>query len=241
MTSFGCPGQEKRNLKIDAIKCQNCGEEIEFFSDEIKRKCPQCKAEVVREVMPSCVDWCRYAKDCVGQKTFDEYMQDKGETIKKKLLKDLEVYFGSDEKRINHAKRVLQFAEEILKHEGGDWHIVVPASILHDVGIKKAEEKCGSNSGHCQEKEGPAIAKKILLKNGLQVKDIDEICEIIAHHHTPGKVDTLNFKILYDADWLVNLKDEVDLSDKNKLKEIINKVFLTKKGRETAEKIYLSD
>jgi len=236
---FKCPGQDKRKLKIETLKCKNCGHEVEFFSDEIKRSCPQCKDEVIREVLPTCIDWCRYAKDCVGIETFDKYMEDKGVTIKEKLIKELGQYFGDDKKRIDHAKKVMRFAEDVLKEEKGDWHIVIPASILHDVGIKVAEEKYGSTAGNYQEKEGPDIARKILLKISFKKEDIDEICEIIAHHHTPDKINTMNFRVLYDADWLVNLKDEIDTKDKAKLKKIIEKVFLTKTGKTLAAKIYL--
>lgn len=130
----------------------------------------------------------------------------------------------------------MSFAEELLRHEEADWHIVVPASILHDVGIKVAEEKYGSSAGHYQEKECPEIAKKILLKTGFEEKEIDEICTIIAHHHSSGKVNTLNFKVLYDADWLVNLKDEEDITDKAKLKETTQKVFLTDTGKNLLRK-----
>ena len=75
----------------------------------------------------------------------------------------------------------------------------------------------------------------------LQIKKdvIDEVCQIIAHHHSPGKVNTLNFGVLYDADWLVNLKDEFDTSDREKLDKIIEKVFLTESGKELARKVYL--
>ena len=121
----------------------------------------------------------------------------------------------------------------------GDWHILMPASILHDVGIKVAEEKYGSSAGHLQEKEGPGIARKLLLKLGLRMEHIDEICEIIAHHHSPGEINTNNFKILYDADWLVNLGDEIGGGDKQKLKNMIRKVFLTQTGKKLAENIYL--
>ena len=160
-------------------------------------------------------------------------------SIKEKLIKELEDFFGDDKKRINHAKRVLQFAEELLKKEKADWHIVIPVSILHDLGIKEAEAKYGSSAGHLQEREGPAIAKGILLKMGLKKEEIEEICQIIAHHHSPGKINTQNFKILYDADWLVNLKDEVNTEDKEKLERVINKVFLTKAGKELAKATYL--
>lgn len=160
--------------------------------------------------------------------------------IKQKLIQELETYFGSDTKRIEHAKSVLHFTEELLKREKADWHIVIPASILHDVGIKAAEEKYGSSASHYQEKEGPIIAKEILLKLEFKKEDIDEICEIIAHHHTPGKINTQNFKILYDADWLVNLKEKVNIEDKDKLNRVINKVFLTDTGKALAQKLYLA-
>lgn len=167
-------------------------------------------------------------------------MTGKRGSIKNGLIKELEMYFGSDAKRINHAKKVLEFAEELLKSEKAGEHIVIPASILHDVGIKVAEEKYGSAAARYQETEGPAIARGILSRAGLPKKDIDEICGIIGNHHSPGKINTLNFKVLYDADWLVNLKDEFKIENKEKLNIIIDKVFLTATGRQLAKHIYLS-
>lgn len=155
------------------------------------------------------------------------------------LLDALEEYFGDDIKRINHAKKVMYFAEELLKREEADRDIVIPASILHDIGIKNAEQKYGSAAAHYQEKEGPPVARKILLDCGFAKEAADEICEIIGHHHSPGKIDTLNFKVLYDSDWLVNLKDEFDIKDEKRLRAIIDKVFLTRAGKRLAEKIYL--
>ena len=172
---------------------------------------------------------------------YDKYIRNKAVTMKTKLLKELENYFGDDTKRIDHAKKVMNYAEDLLREEKGDLHIIIPTCILHDVGIKAAEEKNGSSAGHYQEKEGPGIARKILLKYGFKKEDIDQICEIIVHHHTPGKVNTNNFKILYDADWLVNLKGEVNVKDKEKFKAIINKAFLTKTGKIIAQKLYLSN
>ncbi len=113
--------------------------------------------------------------------------------------------------------------------------------MLHDIGIHVAEKKHGSAAGKYQEKEGPPIARQILAKLGFEQNHIEEICEIIAHHHTPGKINTRNFKILYDADWLVNLKDEYDIHDRNKLSKIIDNVFLTQSGKALDREIYLSE
>lgn len=236
-----CPGSKKfRQPEPENLNCPSCGREVEMWTDEIQRACPHCKSVILRKQEgASCLDWCRYAKECVGQDTYEKYMQNKAVTTKEKLLEEMEAYFDSDTKRINHAKNVMRFAEEILKQGQAEWHIVIPASILHDIGIKEAERKYGSSAGHYQEKEGPEIARKILAKLSFKKEHIEEICGIIAHHHSPGKIDTENFKVLYDADWLVNLKGEVDTKDKAKLSGIIEKVFLTEAGKELARKTYL--
>jgi len=157
------------------------------------------------------------------------------------LMRAMEDYFNGDQKRINHARRVTEYAEELLEREGGDYSIVIGAAVLHDIGIHQAERKYGSTLGKYQEKEGPPIARQILVKAGFEPGQIEEICEIIAHHHHPGKINTQNFKILYDADWLVNLKDEYDIRDEQKLATIIDRVFLTENGKAMARKIYLQD
>ncbi len=155
------------------------------------------------------------------------------------LMTAMEANFKEDTRRINHARRVTEHAEELLQREGGDYLIVIGASVLHDIGIHAAEKKYGSTSGKYQEKEGPPIARRILTRLGFEPNQIDEVCEIIAYHHSPGKIATKNFAILYDADWLVNLRDEYDIQDKNKLSHIIEKVFLTPSGKALAREIYL--
>ena len=160
-------------------------------------------------------------------------------TSKESLLQAMEAYFQADTRRINHARRVTEYAEELLSREGGDYLVVIGAAVLHDIGIHQAEKKYGSTAGKYQEKEGPPIACRILTESGFQPDKIEEICEIIAHHHSPGKVNTTNFKILYDADWFVNIQDEYDISDRKKLQRAIGKIFLTTGGRVLAEKTYL--
>ncbi len=159
--------------------------------------------------------------------------------IKPAVAAEMEAYFNGDTKRINHAHKVTSYAEQLLKLEGGDPDVVIAAGLLHDIGIHQAEKKYGSASGQYQEIEGPPIAREILSKLRFKPEQIEEVCQIIAHHHSPGKIENQNFKDLYDADWLVNLGDEFDTKDKAKLEKIIQKVFLTPSGRELARKIYL--
>ena len=155
------------------------------------------------------------------------------------LLREMEDYFGNDFKRINHAKAVLDFARKLMVSEEADEKVVIPAAILHDIGIKECERKYNSVSGHLQEKEGPPIAEEMLIKINYPRKYICEILAIIGSHHSPDNITTLNFQIVYEADWLVNLGEDFKDVYKTGKQKIIDKNFKTELGTNLAKKLYL--
>jgi len=71
---------------------------------------------------------------------------------------------------------------------------------------------------------------------------IEEVCDIIGHHHHPRAEETVNFKVLHDADLITNLEEKQKDSPINndKLVRIIEKSFLTDSGREEARKTLLN-
>ena len=62
-----CPGQDMRNLRVSLHKCPECGAEVEIFSDELRAKCQKCGTNIYKEKVPSCVDWCQSARQCLGE------------------------------------------------------------------------------------------------------------------------------------------------------------------------------
>jgi hypothetical protein len=159
----------------------------------------------------------------------------KGEAVAAAMV----AYFGSDAKRIDHARRVTGYAEQLCRTEGGEPRVVIAAALLHDIGIHEAERKYRSTAGKYQEIEGPPIARRILTGLSFEAGDIDEVCEIIAHHHSPGRITTKNFSIICDADWLVNLPDEHDIHDRERVARIVAKVFRTAAGKKLARRLFL--
>jgi hypothetical protein len=160
--------------------------------------------------------------------------------MKAQLIEAMQAVFGSDERRIQHALAVLGYAETLLKSEPGDKLTVVAAAILHDIGIHEAERKYNSPAGNYQEIEGPPIAQAILERLGLDPERIDHVCKIISlHHHVKG-LDTPEFRVLWDADWLVNIPDEYPGWEAARLSPIIKKVFATNTGRQLAETRFLT-
>jgi len=63
---YRCAAKDKRDLKAEIIKCAYCGYSLEIFSDEAKIKCPRCKRISYKKRSISCLDWCRFARECSG-------------------------------------------------------------------------------------------------------------------------------------------------------------------------------
>jgi len=63
-----------RKLTISYHPCPHCGKPVEFFSDEMRLKCPHCRGEVVKEESPNCVMWCEAARECLGPELYDQIM-----------------------------------------------------------------------------------------------------------------------------------------------------------------------
>jgi hypothetical protein len=70
-----CPGAINiRMPRLEMKTCPKCGEEIEIFSNEASAKCLKCGFVIYNDLL-SCVQWCEYAKECVGEKTYERLMQ----------------------------------------------------------------------------------------------------------------------------------------------------------------------
>jgi len=148
-------------------------------------------------------------------------------------------YFGDDIKRIGHAFKVYGFAQAILAGEGlkGDQKLIAElAAILHDIGIKEAERKYNSSAGHYQEIEGPPIARQILSECGITGEISDRVCYLIGHHHTYNKIDGIDFQILVESDFLVNIQEEYIKPDA--VSGVVQKYFKTITGIELVKRIY---
>lgn len=75
---FKCPGSQKFSQpQPEIIKCPFCAKELEIWTDEAKAKCPSCKKTVTRKIDQSCLDWCKYARECVGDEVYNKYMKNK--------------------------------------------------------------------------------------------------------------------------------------------------------------------
>lgn len=79
--------------------------------------------------------------------------------VTEELILKMTDFNAGDPARIQHFIKVYEFAHVIGVKEGLDaeaLHILDMASVMHDIGIRPAEEKYGRCDGKLQEQEGPA-------------------------------------------------------------------------------------
>jgi len=70
-----CPGAANiRTPTLEIKKCPQCGEEVEIFSNEMQVECGNCGLTIYND-LESCVQWCKYAKECVGEELYKKLMK----------------------------------------------------------------------------------------------------------------------------------------------------------------------
>ena len=245
MTRPRCPGQDTRYWTPDdifEIPCPHCGDEMEFFKDDPALTCRSCQREVRNpRIDLGCAKWCEFAGECLEQLPGDP---EGLAPLCERLIEKMKSVFGDDQRRIDHALAVLRHADTIMESEKTDPEkdisalVVRAAAILHDIGILEAERKHGSSSGPLQELEGPPIARRILEDLGVDPEAVDHVCQIVANHHSARDIDTPEFRIVWDADWLVNIPDEFDTADKARIARLVDRVFKTQGGRRLAGQLF---
>lgn len=156
-----------------------------------------------------------------------------------KLHYEMIKLYNGDAKRIQHFCKVHSYAKLIAEMENVDEHtlfIIEVAALTHDIGIHLCEEKYGNCNGKLQEKEGPALAEKLLTKLGF-AKDVSErVMYLIAHHHTYDDINDIDYQILVEADFLVNMYE--DGLSKDAVAHAYNKIFKTASGMKICAEMF---
>ena len=149
-----------------------------------------------------------------------------------KLYLEMIKLYSSDAKRIQHFTKVHAYAKLIAEMEQVDSRtlfIIQAAALTHDIGIHLAEEKYNNCGGKYQEQLGPPIAKELLARLGLD-KDVSERVQyLIGHHHTYTDIDGIDYQILVEADFLVNLYE--DNATNSSIENAYKKIFKTSSGK----------
>ncbi len=148
-------------------------------------------------------------------------------------------FFHGDPKRIQHLIKVHSLSRLIgigEKLDATSLFILEAAAYTHDCGIRPAEEKYGKCDGKLQEQEGPTVAQQMLLELGFENYMIERICYLIGHHHTYTNMDGMDYQILVEADFLVNLYE--DDANRHTIQKAYDNIFRTDTGKQIFAQMY---
>ena len=73
MLTDGCHGKPRTPTIIEKV-CPNCGSIIELFSIDTQMPCEKCGFVAFNDTL-SCVQWCKYARKCVGDAMYEHMME----------------------------------------------------------------------------------------------------------------------------------------------------------------------
>ena len=109
---------------------------------------------------------------------------------------NLDRYLSNAEYRWNHTLRVTQFGKVIAENEAADVELIVAACLLHDVAWFDTNADNSREHGRI----GAEKARPVLKSLGYKKAQIENICYSVATHVDEDNPDTLEAKILSDAD-----------------------------------------
>ncbi len=71
-----CPGAANLTgtptLKVK--QCPSCGADVELFSTDVQVPCGVCGFIVYNDIQ-SCIRWCKFAKECIGEELYEQLTQ----------------------------------------------------------------------------------------------------------------------------------------------------------------------
>lgn len=155
--------------------------------------------------------------------------------VKDKMIE----YYAGDSRRVHHFLKVHSFAKLIAELENmqpDELEVLEIAALTHDIGIKNAELKYGYNNGRLQEQEGPPEARRLLREAGAGDASVERACYLVAHHHTYRNIDGLDYQILVEADFLVNMYE--DKADADTIRKAYDNIFATETGKRLCRQLF---
>jgi HD superfamily phosphodiesterase len=146
---------------------------------------------------------------------------------------------SGDFRRIEHSLKVFAYAQQLGISESLDdqmLEILKVTALLHDIGIHVAEKKYGRSSSHYQEVEGPPVALEILTSLGFKQEVVVRVCYIISRHHTFTAIDSIDFQLIVEADFLVNSSED-QMSDEQ-ITHFAKNIFRSQSGLSCLRLLY---
>jgi hypothetical protein len=104
------------------------------WSDEPTGTCLACGCSVTRTSTQSCLDWCKYAQECLGDEKYKQYQTLKASMRKQALVAAAADRFDWGKRQQNEAWEALERTEQLLRAQPEADPNVVLATVIIRMG-----------------------------------------------------------------------------------------------------------
>ena len=155
------------------------------------------------------------------------------------VVKKMVEYSKGDLHDINHFMKVYAYAKTIAEGENlspEQQKLVEVTAVVHDIACPLCRVKYGNANGKHQEEESAALIEEFFADSDLPKEFVDRVSYIVSHHHTITGIDGIDYQILVEADFLVNMYE--DGLSKKAVKHAYDSIFKTSSGRKICAEIF---
>lgn len=132
MTLWKCPGQDRNFWQpgdIFEAPCPKCGENVEFWKDDITIRCPHCRQLINNpRFNPGCAAYCSFAENCLG--SLGKEIQQQPEIMKTRLEIALRKLLCEQPHLVNRAVKAAARAEKLAGAQVLDAFTAIVAALL---------------------------------------------------------------------------------------------------------------
>jgi len=232
-----CPGQDRRYWGEDAVfevPCPECGAAVELFKDEAWGRCASCGHKFPNPGMDfGCAKWCSLAQQCLGFIPESQLNSNPKEgALAGRLIQQVKEAFGADPARVGRSLRVFHYARELASKEGGDPRVVLAAALLLGAGPAVPGPRTSAPAA------APSQARQILQQIAADEDTIRRVCQIVESHQAGEQADSIEFRIVQDADTLASVAAEGPPDDPDTLQSALHSRLHTEAAREKAKGLF---
>ena len=140
---------------------------------------------------------------------------------------------------IDHFIRVWTYAKTIGELENLNdetLFILEVAAITHDIACPLCREKYGNTNGKYQEEEGVPLVKAFLSDTELNKAQIERVAFLVGHHHTFTGIDSADWQILVEADYIANATENG--YDEQNISNFMQRIMKTENGKRILRSIF---
>lgn len=126
------------------------------------------------------------------------------------IIRDMIAYLKGAPHDVNHFLKVYAYAQTIGALAGLDAEtrrVLEITAIVHDIACPLCKEKYGRCDGYLQEQESEPLVRSFLAPYALPSQVVERVVFLVCHHHTVTGVDGPDWRILLEADFLVNAEE----------------------------------